>query len=98
MLVWAHTKVFHCLTRCPEAAEQNGVRTGRGAEGELVEGDSFTAGSDNSLLGSAGEAQSGDGEFGNLRETNVISDGADLNDDFRVAVRCLGSFFHDARK
>lgn len=68
------------LTGVLGTPEEDSVGTGRGPEGELVEGDGLTAGSENAGTGGSGEPQSSDGELGDLKNTVVIGDGSDNND------------------
>ena len=78
------TEVLDGLTDVPLSSEEDSVGSGRGTERELVEGDGLTAGSDNSLTSRGGEFESGDGEFGDLRETLVVENGADGDDGLGV--------------
>jgi hypothetical protein len=78
------TEVLDGLTNVPLSSEEDSVRTGRGTERELVEGDSLTAGSDNSLTSRGREFESGNGEFGDLWETLVVENGTDSDDGLGV--------------
>ena len=66
------------------SSEEDSVGSGRGSEGELVEGESLTAGSDDSLTGRGGEFESGDGELRDLGESLVVEDGSDDDDSLGV--------------
>jgi len=57
----------------------------------LVKSEDFTTSVKNPLFGGLGETQSCDGEFRNLGQTNVIGDGANLDNDFRRKIRGVGS-------
>ena len=98
MLVRAHAKVLDGFTGVPLAAEKDGVRAGRRTERKLVEGEDLTTSLEDALLGSGGETERGDRELGNLKQTNVIRDGANGHNHLRVAVgRTLG-LLDDARE
>jgi hypothetical protein len=77
-------------------SQKDGVGAGRCTQSELVEGESLTTSSENALLGTTGESKGGNGKLGDFGQTDVISDGADLNDDFRVAVRGVGGLLGDS--
>lgn len=85
VLVGTHAEVLVGLTGSALAADEDGVGAGRGAEGELVEGEGLTAGGDDALAGRAREAEGGDGHLGDDEETLVVGDGADEDEDL-VAV------------
>lgn len=79
------------LTDVPLTSEEDGVRTSRGTESELVEGQSLTTGSGDPLSGGCGESESGDSELGDNGETLVIEDRADNDDSLgSVLVRVGG--------
>lgn len=78
------------LARVALAAEQNGVRTGRRTQGKLVKGEGLTARCEDASSGCRSEAESGNAELGQLGEAHVVGDGADDDDDLRVAVRRVG--------
>lgn len=87
------TEVSDGLTDVTLTTEQDRVGAGRGTDGELVEGQSLTAGSDDTLTGRGGESESGDRELGDLGETLVIENGTDNDDSLRVVgVGALGLF------
>jgi hypothetical protein len=85
VLVRAHAEVLVGLARGALAADEDRVGAGRGAEGELVEGEGLAAGGDDALAGRAREAEGGDRHLGDDEETLVVSDGADEDEDL-VAV------------
>ena len=85
------TEVLDGLTDVALATKENSVRAGGGAEGELVEGKSLTAGGDDALTSSGGETKSGNRELGDLGETLVVKDSADDNNSLGVVgVRATG--------
>lgn len=91
-LEWS-TEVLDGLSVVPLSSEEDGVGSSGGSEGELVEGEGLTTGSDDPLSGRGGEFQSGDGDFGELWESLVVEDRSDNNNDLRVVrVRVLGLF------
>ena len=98
MLVGAHAEVLDGLTGVPLAAEEDGVRTGGRTECELVESENLAASLQNTLLGGGGETKGSDRELGDLKQTNVIGDGADNDDDLGITLRSVLSLLHNARK
>ena len=48
----------------------------------MVKSNGFTSSLEDTLLGCASESQGSDGKFGDLSQTDIIDDGADLNDNF----------------
>ena len=78
------------LARRLLAAEEDGVRAGRGTERELVEGDGLTASLKDALLRRAREAQRGDGRLGHLQHAVVVRHRADDNDDLALQLSLLG--------
>ena len=97
MLVGAHAEVLDGLARVPLAAEQDGVRAGGRAHGELIEGEDLAAGLEDALPGSGGEAEGGDRELGDFDQTDIVGDGADDDDDLAVAASVVG-LLCDARE
>lgn len=79
MRVGTEAEVLHGLTGVLGATEEQGVGTGRGTQSKLVQGEGLTTGLLNTGTGSGGEAQSSDGELGDVQEAVVISDGTDHN-------------------
>lgn len=61
--------------------QEDGVGSGGGTEGELIEGQDLTAGLEDAGAGALGEPQSAHGQLGELEETGIIGDGADDNGD-----------------
>lgn len=91
VLVRTHTEVLDSLAGVPLAAKQDGVRTSRRAESELVEGQGLATSLQDALLSRLGEPEGGNGELRDLQKTNIVRNGADGNDDLGVTVgRILG--------
>lgn len=86
MLVRAHAEVLDGFTCVLGATEQQSVATSRGSEGELVEGQSLTAGSDNASTGGGSESESGNRDLGDFEKAVVVGDGANDNDDLTLLV------------
>ena len=82
VLVRTHTKVLNSFSCVPLAAEQHGVGTGRRTKSELIEGKRFPTGLQDAFLSTLGEPKGSDGELWYLQYTDVICDGANLNDCF----------------
>lgn len=79
MLVRAETEVLHGLTGILGPAEKQGVGTGGLLERELVKGQGLASGSENACASRSSEAESSDGNLGDLEEAVVVRDGT--NDD-----------------
>ena len=80
MRVGTEAEVLDGLTGVLGATEEEGVGTGRGAHGQLIDGQGLTTSGDNAGAGSVGVAEGGNRELGELKETVVVSDGADQDD------------------
>jgi hypothetical protein len=76
--VGTEAEVLDGLTRVLGSAEKDGVGTSGGAGGDLVDGEALTTSLLNARASRGGEAHSGDRELGQLKETVVVGDGADL--------------------
>ena len=96
VLVGAHAEVLHGLTSVPLAAEEDGVRASGRTEGKLVEGEDLTTSLEDALLGGSGETEGSNRELGDLKQTNVIGDGANDDDDLRITVGRVLGLLHDA--
>lgn len=86
MLVRTHAEVLDGLAAVPLPPQQDGVRTSRRTESELIESQNFTTSLEDSLFGRGGETEGGNGEFGHLQETNIIGDGSNNNNDLGVTL------------
>lgn len=84
VLVGTHAEVLDGLTGVLGAAEEEGVGTGGEAGSDLVDGEDLTAGLLDAGTGGGSEAESRNGELGELKETVVVGDGA--NDDNGLAL------------
>ena len=98
VLVGAHAEVLDGLPGVPLATEEDGVRTSRRAKGELVEGENLTAGLEDALLGGGGETEGGDRQLGDLKQTDVVGDGANGDNDLGVTVGRIRSLLDNAGK
>ena len=78
--VGTEAEVLDGLTGVLGATEEEGVGTGRGAHGQLIDGQGLTTSGDDAGAGSGGVAEGSDRELGELKETVVVSDGADQDD------------------
>lgn len=94
MLVGTESEVLDGLTGVLGSTEEEGVASGRGAEGKLIQGEDLAAGSQDARAGSGGEAEGSDAELGDGQETVVIGDGAD--DDDGLVVGLLGDVGDDS--
>lgn len=89
VLVGTETEMLDGLAGVLGAAEEEGVGAGGRPEGKLIDGEGLAAGGQNAGTGRGGEAEGRDGELGDLEETDVVSDGADLFASAEIA--CYGS-------
>lgn len=69
-----------------------------GTKGELILGDSLDAGEEDTLLGTTSASEGGNGELGDLSQTRIISEGADLDADLGVSLERVSGFFNDPSK
>lgn len=82
------TEVTDSLAGVAGATEDNGVATGGGSAGELVEGDDLTASLQDAGLSTLGEAEGSNGDLlGGLHETVVVSDGTNDDDGLASSTR-----------
>ena len=96
VLVGAHAEVLDGLPGVPLAPEQDGVGASGRTDGELVQGDGLTTSLEDALLGGLGEAESSNGQLGDLDETDVIGDSADNNNGLGIAVGGARGLLQDA--
>ena len=78
--VRTETEVLDSLTGVLWTTEKEGVGTGWGAHGELVDCEALTTGLGDSGTGSSGEAKGGDGELWNFQKTVVVGHGTNKDD------------------
>lgn len=90
--------MLHRLPCVPLSAEEHGPGTGGRLERELVEREALPARVEDALPRGLREAQRGDGELGDHGEAHVVGDGADLHDDFGIALGRVGGLLGDARE
>ena len=93
MLVGTEAEVLDGLTGVLGATEKEGVGTGGLLEGKLIQGDGLAASGLKTAAGSGGEAQSRNGDLGDLQQTVVIGDGTD---DDNGALLLLSGVGYDA--
>lgn len=98
MLVGAHAEVLDGLPSAALAPEQDGVRTSGRTERELVEGQGLTTSLEDALFGREGEAEGGNGQLGDLEQTNIIGDSADNDNGLGLAVGGVRSLLENARE
>ena len=98
VLVGTHAEVLDGLARVPLAAEQDRVRAGGRAHGELVKGEDLATGLEDALLGGGGETEGGDRQLGDLKQTDVVGDGANGDNDLGVTVGRIRSLLDNAGK
>ena len=66
------------------ALQEDGTGTGRGAKGELVEGDDFAAGLEDAGAGGSGGAETADGQLRADQHTGIVGDSADEDGDLVI--------------
>lgn len=76
----SEAEMLNSLSGVLWSSEEKGVASGWGSEGQLIDGQSFTAGSKDASTGSGSETESRNTELGNLQQSVVIGDGTN-NDD-----------------
>lgn len=86
------------LTGVPLASQQDGIRTSRRAQSELVQSQNLTTGFKDTLLGGLGEPECGDGKFGDIEYPDIVGDGSDVHDDLRFTVGGACGFLDDFGK
>ena len=86
MLVGTVTEVTNSLSGVSFATEQDSVGTGGASQGELVQGEAFTASSQDAGTGSGSETESGNRQFGDFNESNIVRYSGDDDDSF---ARCV---------
>jgi hypothetical protein len=84
VLVGTHAEMLDGLTSVLGTTEKKGVGTGGEAGSNLVDGEDLTAGLLDAGTGGGSEAESRNGELGEVEETVVVGDGA--NDDNGLAL------------
>jgi len=97
VFVWSKPEMLDAFSRVLWSSQEKRVGTGRGAEGQLVEGDGLTTSGNDPSACSSGKSEGGDGDLRNVVKTGIIGDGADDNDGLvgRLGV-FVGDLFCDA--
>lgn len=75
--VGTEAEVLHGLAGVLGTTEEQGVGTGRGAEGKLIQSQGLTTGLLNAGASGSGETESGNRQLGNVQQAVVIGDGTD---------------------
>lgn len=96
VLVRAHTEVLDRFTSVPLATEEDSVGTSWCTGCKLVKGQDLTAGVEDALLRRTGKPKGSNRELRDIVETDIIGDGTDSDNDFRLAVLCVGGFLNYA--
>ena len=90
--------MLNSLPRVPLSAEQYSVGASWGTKGELVKGKRFTAGLQDTFLGTLGKAKCSNREFWDLQQADVICDGPDLNNGFGWTIIDFRGLLYDERE
>lgn len=77
--VGTEAEVLERLTRVLGSTEEEGVGSGWEAGGDLVDGQGLTTSSLDARAGGGGESESSNGQLGELEQTDVVGDGANLS-------------------
>jgi hypothetical protein len=85
VLVGTHTKVLNGLTRVLGTTDEDSVGTSGGTESQLIQGQDFTTGLQDTGLGGLGEVESSNGDLGEVQKTGVVGDGTN-NDNSLVTL------------
>lgn len=80
MRVRTEAEVLHSLTGVLGTAEEQGVGTGGGTEGKLVQSKDLATGLLNASASSGGDTQSSERQLGDGQKAVIISNGSDHND------------------
>lgn len=78
MGVGTETEMLDGLTGVLGSTDEDGVGSSGEAGSDLIDGESLTTGLQDACASRGSEAESCDGELGELKETVVIGDGTDL--------------------
>jgi hypothetical protein len=101
MAVRSKSEMLDCLSGILRPAQQQCIRTSRGSQSQLIDGQALSTSLLNSGACRSGKPQSGNVEFWDSEEAVVICDGADHNNGL-VFVRLCGvlscCFRDDTRK
>jgi hypothetical protein len=71
--------VLNGLTGVLGTTDEDSVGTSGGTESQLIQGQDFTTGLQDTGLGGLGEVESSNGDLGEVQKTGVIGDGTDNN-------------------
>lgn len=94
--VGTEAEVLDSLAGILRATQQQRVRSGRGPQSELIQGQRLAASLFDTGTGGGSEAQGSHRHLGCVQETVVISDRAD--DDDGLALVCVGQVGRDPRE
>ena len=79
-----HTEMFDSLSGVFLSSQQNGIRTLRSSQCQLIQSDDFSTRLLNSLTSSLGNSQCSNAQFGNFQHTNIIGDSSDYDNSFSL--------------
>lgn len=87
VLVGSETKVLNSLSGILWSTEKEGVASGGGTEGQLIQRQSLSSGSDNASASSCSEAERSNTKLWHGQKTVVVSDSSDH--DHGLVIRLL---------
>lgn len=87
------------FSRILRPPQQQRIGTGRSEQRQLIQCDRLASGSNNPGTRGGGESESGDSDFGDGEQTDIVGDGADYDDDLAFGLGvCLADELVDAGK
>ena len=91
--------MLHGLARVLGATEQDAAAAGGSHDSELIEGEALAAGLEDASTGVLGEPQGNDAELGDLKHTDIVSDGPDQDSGLvLLALHELGQLAQGKRR
>lgn len=78
-------KVLDSLTGVTWSLEENSALASWSSLSQLVQSDDLTAGLQDASTSTLGDSKSGDSQFGNVEEPDIVSDGANNNGNLVLA-------------
>ena len=97
-MIHTHAKVFDSFTAIPSTTDQNRVRASRGTKRKLIERQSLTTGSKDAFLCRAGKTKSGHNQLGNRKQTLIIRDCGDSNNNLALTLWAMSNLPNNTGK
>jgi hypothetical protein len=91
VLMWAKAEMLDSLAGVLWSTEEEGVASSWRSQGQLIQGEDLTTGSQDTGAGSGGEAEGSNAEFWDSQKAVVVSHGSNHNDSLVVGLLgCVG--------